>query len=202
MTLLELVLVVAVMAILAGMVVPLLGGVTDTAQNDGTRVSLSEMRDVIMGREGLPGYYGDLRRIPTTVADLFRVNTTLPAALQSYDPQTRQGWRGPYLMYATGGYGNTLPPANPADPTSSYYAAPGDPAIRDAWGRPIVIQWPTVGTAEQQQRFVRLVSAGPDGIIQTPPTALTVGGNPWPAPSQRGDDIVVFLRVADVDPDP
>lgn len=198
MTLLELVLVVAVMAILAGMVVPLLGGVTDTAQNDGTEASLSELRDVIMGREGLPGFRADAGRMPTRLGELF----VQPADLGAFNPQTRRGWRGPYIMNATRIYADPVPSANAANPASGYYGLAGDPAVADAWFRPIVLQTPADPNydAETNARYVRLISAGPDGVITTSPVLLYPPRPEIDGGAARGDDIVVFLRVADATP--
>ena len=65
------------------------------------------------------------------------------------------------------------------------FGTTGDPAMLDAWGSPIIIQWPTGDTTGT---YVRLVSAGPNGKIDTALTDL-------PA-SSRGDDVVLFLRQA------
>ena len=45
----------------------------------------------------LLAYVGDPTPTPATLKDLFVVNTTLPTALQTFDPTMRRGWRGPYL---------------------------------------------------------------------------------------------------------
>lgn len=69
----------------------------------------------------------------------------------------------------------------------------GDPTVIDAWGNPIVIQEPNAnlvsgGSAtEIERRHTRLVSAGRDGILTTPPDVL------MPTAAERGDDVVLFL---------
>lgn len=78
----------------------------------------------------------------------------------SYNPATRQGWKGPYLLYPSGSY-----ILNGAANFTSIYGSNGDPAVLDGWGRPIVLQQAAVGNGE-----ARLVSAGPNGILDTAPT--------------------------------
>jgi hypothetical protein len=59
----------------------------------------------------------------------------------------------------------------------------------------MVIQWPAVGTDAERKLYVRLVSAGPDGLLQTRADVL------YPDPAtDRGDDLVLFFRRADVQP--
>ena len=41
--------------------------------------------------------------------------------------------------------------------------------------------------SEPGVNFVRLVSAGPDGVINTPESVA------MPTPDQRGDDVILFL---------
>jgi type II secretory pathway pseudopilin PulG len=71
------------------------------------------------------------------------------------------------------------------------YGETGDPAVLDGWGNPIVLQVPqTPGTTEHDRtRHARLVSAGPNGVIDTDPGELM--------PNERGDDLVLFLWIAD-----
>jgi len=105
---------------------------------------------------------------------------------------------------------------------SAAYGFPGEPALRDPWGNPYVLQIPPpqafskAGGAladvpdEERFRYARLVSAGPDGVLSTPcffgNTNAT--GSAWGPeqrrasifggrPAERGDDLVLFLRRAD-----
>lgn len=51
-----------------------------------------------------------------------------------------------------------------------------------------MIQVPTTGVgSEPGVNFVRLVSAGPDGVINTPENVA------MPTTTERGDDIILFL---------
>jgi hypothetical protein len=70
-----------------------------------------------------------------------------------------------------------------------------DATVIDGWGRPIVIQRYTAGVnAEERSLFTRLVSAGPDGVINTPTDVAA------PSKAVCGDDIVLYLRIADQRP--
>jgi hypothetical protein len=73
---------------------------------------------------------------------------------------------------------------------TSDYGNAGDPSVPDGWGRPIILQIPTIsGTLDWQD--ARLVSAGLDGKIDTP---LNVQS---PSDSARNDDLLLFLLVTD-----
>jgi prepilin-type N-terminal cleavage/methylation domain-containing protein len=112
----------------------------------------------------------------------------------------------------------------------SPYGFPGEPAVIDPWGNPYVIQIPppqafrdvdganTNLPEEVRFRYARIVSAGPDGILQTPCFASN-GTNWWATAwneetrrlrrqaglvngddrSARGDDMVCFLMRNDTD---
>ena len=77
-------------------------------------------------------------------------------------------------------------------PLAVGYGQSGDPAQIDAWGRPIVIQWPTDSSGNIQPAYVRLVSAGPNGKLETPSTVtdLSATTTPW----NVGDDMILYLR--------
>ena len=108
----------------------------------------------------------------------------------------------------------------------SIYGFPGEPAVMDPWGNPYVLQIPpaqafpgpnTNLSDEVRFRYARVVSAGPDGRLQTPCFALNLT-NRWETVwtldfqrlsrqagrlgsdvAARGDDIVLFLVRNDVD---
>ncbi|MEM8884621.1 MAG: hypothetical protein AAGD14_11165, partial [Planctomycetota bacterium] len=63
----------------------------------------------------------------------------------------------------------------------------------DGWGNPVVIQLPdaSTGTLEQRLNAVRLVSAGPNGDIETPSDQLEPDVSD---PAAVGDDVVLYLR--------
>ena len=185
-TLLELVVVVAILVVLAEVVIPLVAGIRENSASVATTANLQAMRAAIVGGDGRLGYLSDMGQLPGSVRDIF----VMPAGAATFNPLTGRGWRGPYMMDATGTY-----QINVGQGFTSAYGAAGDPAVLDAWGQPIVIQAPTnAPDSNTQQQFTRLVSAGPDGIIQTPPGQL------YPTPSQRGDDVLLFLMRADTAP--
>lgn len=89
-----------------------------------------------------------------------------------------------------------------------------DWAKLDPWGNPYVVQVPggqafparmrpASGTAddefaERRWQWARLVSAGPDGVLETPREELCAGLDPDGAARRRGDDLVLFLNREDV----
>ena len=108
----------------------------------------------------------------------------------------------------------------------SAYGFPGEPALMDPWGNPYVLQIPppnafrganTNISGEVRFRYARIVSAGPDGRLDTP--CFTPNSTNWWATSwsertrrmsrqaglvdgdmsARGDDMVLFLVRSDVD---
>jgi type II secretory pathway pseudopilin PulG len=193
--LVELAVAVAVLAVLAGMLVPLLSGLAEDARRTAAASTLIAVRDAIVGTADHPGFADDVGRPPATIAELL-VNPFAPGdPLSRFDRDTGLGWRGPYVTGAGATY-RVLPAAG----FTADYGADGDPGLADPWGRPVVLQHPTAGSAADRTEFARLVTAGPDGILQTPADALTPDGRPWPDPSLRGDDVVVFLRRPDMRP--
>jgi len=179
-TLLELLVVLLVLVALAAIVVP---NVTDlrlgfpgdrkTPQQIGTEQTLMQVRAAILGESGQKGLWPDLAQreadLPQTIAELF-----VPRAdWLDFDPNTRLGWRGPYLLSSGARYGVT-----------DAYGNANDSAVLDGWGRPIVIQTPDAA-------HIRVVSKGEDGVIDTPP------GVTMPTLAACGDDVILFLRVAD-----
>ena len=66
---LEIVIVVAILAILAGFVVPLLYQYAAQGRDTAARASLVQVRDAIMGAPDKPGYLADTGQLPTTLKD-------------------------------------------------------------------------------------------------------------------------------------
>ncbi len=108
----------------------------------------------------------------------------------------------------------------------SAYGFPGEPTITDPWGNPYVLQIPPVQafwgvtniSDELRFQYARVVSAGPNGILETPCYSQNVTnrlGTTWNERtrrlirqaglidgddrSTRGDDLVMFLTRGDVD---
>lgn len=168
--------VAAILVVLAGLALGRLGGLDEHARRTATLATMAAVREAIVGAPGRPGYMQDTGRLPLSLGDLFRTPPHLPPSLAQFDPISGRGWNGPYLdpskaVRAEGGIANPTkePPL----------------LVLDGWRRPLVLQNPT-----PDGRFARLVSAGPDGAIDTSPIAGPVDPND---PSEVGDDLVLFL---------
>jgi prepilin-type N-terminal cleavage/methylation domain-containing protein len=109
----------------------------------------------------------------------------------------------------------------------SIYGFPGEPAILDPWGNPYVLQVPPPQafsndvakvSPERRWRYARVVSAGADGVLETPcygvnSTNVTTsiasardrrlvrqaGRIDRDDCTARGDDLVLFLNRNDID---
>ncbi len=169
-TLMELTVVLLILIGLAGVLVPYVSGVRDLSACASTEASLVAIRNAIVGSFEQPGYFEDMRALPASVNDLW----VKPAGASDFNPLTRRGWRGPYLI---------------------------SPAAEDAYlkGMTLVIQVPTVdgdgndcsdiNAGYSRDDCARVISAGPDGVLDTQPVDANA--------SSRGDDRVLFLFVPD-----
>jgi len=159
-TLIEMLIVIAILAALAGVVVPIVSGTEDGAKETVSTASLTAVRDGFIGTGATPGLYADLRYTNSFNPTALRVSDLLikDASLPKYTPETRKGWRGPY---ARGGFIlNTQASMGSVFPASGHirfegdttfgargfydytYGTLGEPALGDAWGNPIVLQIP------------------------------------------------------------
>jgi len=228
-TLLEMVVVVAIMVLLASLLIGKLDKDRDNAGTTVARATLTTVREAFTGSASSPGYLSDLKTVPgfdftaLQTSDLLERSHYPTAA--NYDPVAQRGWRGPYLdnvqpVRNTNVARNGLFPA--ADEkrtesdqtflerhfydtaTHSFYGTAGDRAAADPWGNPIVVQIPpgsaftsTTNVDALRFHYARVVSAGPDGVLDTPLDRLG-GMNADGTTDARGDDIVIFLNRADV----
>ena len=177
-----------------------------TPEQIATEATMQAIRDAIMGKPGQPGAWADLGQqpewFPPRVDDLRHEFETVSdvsnymnyAGIEEYNPVTRIGWRGPYIM------GQLL----------------------DAWGNPFQIQidfdnngqidgapnyFASVGIANgNEATFARLVSAGEDGIVDTPLNVPKMPPSGFAASlglafglthADCGDDIVLFFQIPD-----
>lgn len=187
-TLIELVLVVMILGIIAGLVVPLLGGFSQISTPTGpksdrqivTETTMQTVRDAIMGTDARPGAWTDMGQRPADFPT--NPNAVLYETfngVSTFDPVTKIGWRGPYLSGMT--------------------------QVVDAWGNAVVIQvdFDNNGTLTADEvRYARLVSGGENGTVDTPLLGGYIPGDNSPAATEIslaecGDDIVLFFRVSD-----
>lgn len=199
-SLLELVVVLGILVALGGIAVRMGTPAKDSAHRQATITSLQVLRDAVMQ------YWSDTKHVPfdgvateATELDRFHVRWLFVNPInETVDPtptypDTRVGWNGPYLIAPTGSY-TVSAPAN----FTTQYGLDSDPAILDAYssatvaafaaGHPIVVQDvdPLLSL-----RDIRIVSAGPNGIIDTPPSVLTVDLTD----EDVGDDLYVAISL-------
>ena len=108
-TLIEMLMVVLVIAILAGIGVTQFVDFGSDAKQAITKDRINQIRTAIVGDPRLvsgggytnPGYLGHCGAVPSILDDLVIMPGSGVCA-SSYDPMTRIGWRGPYLSTASG----------------------------------------------------------------------------------------------------
>ncbi|MEM8669110.1 MAG: hypothetical protein AAGG48_16425 [Planctomycetota bacterium] len=203
-TAMELLLTLTVLSAVAMLAVPAFVRQQAKAATQITIDSLSQLRTVINNdfmddmHESLPYPMDPSRQTHPQLRYLYdnpaAYAAANPDALEStsawsYDPTTGRGWSGPYVDHRAGIRARYV-----IDDLRGFvqqYGEEGDPVPLDGWGNPIVLQQP-VGSngvhAPNSTRFARLVSAGPDGILQTPIFTLE------PTPADTADDLVVYLE--------
>lgn len=150
-TLVELVAVLAILAIVTAIATRELGHVLDSQRYDATQQTLADIEAAVLGaHDASAGFVADLGRLPRTIGtneltlgelwtrpviafDLRAAVATNGVAASEEDAQVLVpgGWRGPYLRLPLGantvrdGWGNgyvSPPTATPADPTGAGYA--------------------------------------------------------------------------------
>lgn len=224
-TLLEMLIVLTILVALGTIIVPSLSYLGKRSQKLASRENLCRLQDLIVNR-----YIPDMGELPRPAIDedtgdvletgredhpqlryLF-VNPDRTSDANEYNDQDKatsllsdRNWQGPYTMHTGAEY--DFDDADTRNFTT-IYGVEDDPVIYDAWGHPIVLQWPTetpTGVVDEdgdgstddeileiQRRYVRLVSAGPDGVLDTPIDKL-MPDDTDSATDGRDDDILVFL---------
>lgn len=239
-TLLELAVVCAILVALTGMVLYSLtpdriqfsgAGQNKTAPQIATEATMMGIREAVMGGPAGPGYWDDVGHLGVfwpspDLYFLFKPFTSVPSPLIigdlgnyqeviKYNPQTRLGWRGPYMQPPTASYPTNALAITKGFTSRYYYSSGGTPFFLDAWGNPIVLQFPENYTADgvtfvpfnfnnpvhnlYRIENCRLVSAGPNGTLDTEVTfgslANGMPGYEYLAahPGSMGDDIILFF---------
>ena len=215
-TLVELVLVIVIIAALASMVVVLIDNSRENAELTVAQANLRVVSDAVFGSAAGVGYLQDMKHVPgfpsesLRMRDLFSLPPAYPNASE-FILVANRGWRGPYLRRFLGvantnasrnglfpasgerrfvGDGTFLERGFYVDAAFSPYGLVGDFTVADPWGNPVVIQAPLEEPPAKRFRYVRLVSAGPDGVLSTPLDKLE--GDITAA--DRGDDLILFAN--------
>jgi len=198
-TLLELVVTLAIVVATASVAVLGSGALLQDSRGDVTRQSLKALRDVIAQTYWQdnsltlprPNMAVTITHFPNrqNAAQLryLFVNPATEDTTVTYNPAYRLGWRGPYVVANNGSVYTINATAN----FTEQYGENGDPAVLDGWGNPIVIQNP--GTWADGSQDVRLVSAGPNGIVNIDPTTPTA--TLLANPNLAGDDAYIYFEV-------
>ncbi|MCR4309306.1 MAG: type II secretion system protein GspG [Deltaproteobacteria bacterium] len=155
-TLIEVIVVIAVISILAAMAVPYAVKIIDQSREEATKKQMEEIHRAIMGDPAGPtaGYLADLGRLPVTLAQL---NTQgIQPGVTTVAPPTglgivRYGWQGQYVKigFSAGAY------------------------LVDGWGSPLVYNSPGAGqiTSYGPNRAL----GGGDDIIYPSSAVVTTG---------------------------
>jgi prepilin-type N-terminal cleavage/methylation domain-containing protein len=151
-TLIEMTVILAVLAILAAAITPMVLQQLVGAKVEATRQEARLLHEAMAGRADVPGsfgFFGDMGRWPAAFEELLRPAPGTPLFTTATFRNVGMGWKGPYI--------NT--------------GASGDDVLEDGFGRPYR------GAPAGQVR-----SAGPDGLFDTaddivyPPAAPNPGG--------------------------
>jgi len=150
-TLIEITVILAVLAILAVAITPMVLQQLVDAKVEATRREAKLLSEAILGAADVPGsagFFGDMGRWPGAFDELLRPAPGTPLFTTATFRNVGMGWKGPYLNAG----------------------ASGDDVLNDAFGRPYR------GAATGQVR-----SAGPDGVFETADDIVYPPSPPNPA---------------------
>jgi prepilin-type N-terminal cleavage/methylation domain-containing protein len=210
-TLIELTVVLLILVALAGLVSPYVGGTGQKAMCEATDVSMQNIKKVIMENYYVDtlGRYPRKTQNPTTSTDYNLTCLFESCNVPNFDPVTNVGFRkGSYLqngmqLSATdvGQLNNSFTNNTDGVFVNNYLTA-NDMVILDAWGRPIVLQVPSVADCQAvfgKDDCARLVSAGSgngvglnNGAIDT---LIQDTVNTPPHLGRTGDDRILYLNI-------
>lgn len=150
-TLIEVVVVMAIIATLTGIMIPFIYRIWESTEIDTTRERMTDLKKAMVGDPKLIqngvrthfGFVGDNGHLPAAIANPdFAGRFTVSDDLVTASPMLYPNWNGPYM---------------PSGFDSAKYK-------KDAWGRNIIY---TVTTSGSRRVAASLVSAGPDGVPGT-----------------------------------
>lgn len=104
----ELVMIIVVLGLVAAIVVPRVGGLSESSRISATESEMLMLKQAIIGNPSAVaagryfdvGFEGDVGHPPVTLSELGTKPDTVPA----YDKFTRIGWNGPYVDTSGGEY--------------------------------------------------------------------------------------------------
>ena len=176
-TLIEMVVVLSILAAVSGTLIPLFSGTIANANEVATKRSLIHVRDAVTD------YWRDTKYVTldgiisvATETNRFHIdwlfaNPVTGDNTWGFSINSRIGWRGPYVLASTGDQ-----------------VVAGSPFLIDAWNQSLVMQ--DVDSAATP-RDVRIVSAGPDGVLTIPASTATAALTPVDV----GDDLYVAITL-------
>lgn len=151
-TLLEVIVVIAVISILASIAVPYAAQILNQTREGGARKEMEELYGAILGNPSVPtsGFVGDMGRLPTNLAQL-NVQGGQPAGINGL-LGVKIGWFGPYINtgFDAGGY------------------------LNDPWGTPYAYGNPGAGQIRSAGKDRTMGTA--DDIVY-PPNPASIGGS-------------------------
>lgn len=107
-TLVELVIILVVLGIIAGVAIPKFGGLTNNSKVTATKKEMLALKRAIVGDPSVVaggqlvdrGFEGDVGFVPSSLSDL----AIKPDSIPSYNKLTRLGWNGSYIDSSGGDY--------------------------------------------------------------------------------------------------
>jgi len=208
-TLIELSVVLAILVALASVIAPRFQNTGKYSQCVATDTTMIAIRDAILGGVSA-GYYSDVGQYPhfdngdlsqpaASLSDLF----VMPAGFHTYNPATRRGWRGPYLLggvscqaiaNAVNANTTTIDPLNicnlSSTPVNPYTVVLDSFPVLSATGGATLLSGSPIVMMQDSGGNYFLVSAGPNSVLQT-------GSHNVQTRSTLIDDRVLYLNFSD-----
>ncbi len=154
-TLVEVIVILAVLSILAAVAIPMALRIFESAAEEGTRDELQKLKEAMIGnpdrlRNGVRSdfaFLGDLGRLPTNLDEILNKGA-LPAFSFDSPKQAGAGWNGPYI-------------------TGSFAGEGPEDFKNDQLGNAYVYSDVDFVNGDGEQADGKITSAGPDGTIST-----------------------------------